>query len=113
MASSSLCGRDDIASEVGMRARDVRAISFCEVTIIGLFGLVLAVLHNFIVAFGLAAAYAALILTRPRMIRVFRRLNGEPDWSGYFDNGGRSRGGPSTLRAPGGSASSPRPVERR
>jgi len=24
------------------------------------------------------------VLTRPRMLRVYRRLRGEPDWGGYF-----------------------------
>jgi hypothetical protein len=91
-----------------MRARDVRAIAFCVVTVAVLFAALIVLLHVYLVALALTGAYAAWLLTRPRMIRVFRRLRGDPDWSGYFDNGGGSR-----PRAPGRSASSPRPVERR
>jgi hypothetical protein len=92
-----------------MRARDVRAISFCAVT-----GVVLAagsgfLLHSPIAALALTAAWEAFVLTRPRMLRVFRRLRGDPDWSGYFDNSGTRltpRPGPGTT-PPG-----PHPAER-
>ena len=92
-----------------MRARDVRAITFCVVTTAALFGATLVLLHMVLVSVALTAAYVAWLLTRPRMVRVMRRLRGEPDWSGYFDNEGtrlRPRSGPGT--APG----SPRPIER-
>jgi hypothetical protein len=92
-----------------MRPRDVRAISFCAVTIAGLFALLLAGTHNYLVALGASVAYAALVLTRPRMIRVFRRLRGEPDWSGYFDNGERK----AASREPAAPAANPRPAARR
>jgi hypothetical protein len=91
-----------------MRARDVRAIGFCAVTIPGLWILSMALTHSLVVSLALAAGYGAFVLTRPRMLRVFRRLRGEPDWSGYFDNGGRTSGrGPAAPRA------GPRPIERR
>jgi hypothetical protein len=96
-----------------MRARDVRAIGFCSVTIVGLFALVFALTHNYLAALGLTAAYAALVLTRPRMQRVFRRLRGAPDWSGYFDNGGDVRGGDVRRRGPATPPAHPRPAERR
>jgi hypothetical protein len=67
-----------------MRPRDVRAIAFCAVTIVALAALSFAVSQDYVVAAGLATAYAAFILTRPRMLRVYRRLRGEPDWGGYF-----------------------------
>jgi hypothetical protein len=73
-----------------MRARDVRAISFCAVTTAGLFAAALVLLDSMIAAVGLTLAYAAFVLSRPRMIRVFHRLRGDPDWSVYFDNGGPS-----------------------
>ncbi len=68
----------------GMRPRDARALTFCAVTILGLAALSFAFSQSYAVALGLAAAYAAFILTRPRMFRVYRRLRGEPDWGGYF-----------------------------
>ncbi len=92
-----------------MRARDVRAISFWLISTVVLFGGTLVLLRNMIVSLGLSVAYDAWLLTRPRMQRVFRRLRGEPDWSGYYDNSGtRLRPPPAPGTAPG----SPRPVER-
>ena len=96
-----------------MRARDVRAIGFCAVTIIGLFAAVLAVTRSVVVALGLTCAYASWLLTRARMIRVIRRLRGDPDWSGYFENGGPVGGARLKPRAPAGSAANPRPAEPR
>ena len=69
-----------------MRARDLRAIVFCAVTTLAVFFLVLILSRNFIAAIAATAAWAALVLTRPRMQRVIRRLQGKPDWSGYFKN---------------------------
>jgi hypothetical protein len=69
-----------------MRARDARAIAFCIVTTVAVFGVVLALSRNYIAAVAATAAWAALVLTRPRMQRVIRRLRGGPDWSGYFKN---------------------------
>jgi len=92
-----------------MRARDVRAIGFCVATTVVLLAGLLVLLHSLAVALGLTVAYAAFLLTRPRMIRVMRRLNGEPDWGGYFDNGGRDP----RFREPGRPASPPRQAGRR
>ena len=92
-----------------MRARDVHAIWFCVISMLVLLVGSLLLAHNLIISLALTAAYGVLVLTRPRMVRVMRRLKGEPDWSGYFDNEGtrlKPRSGPGT--APG----SPRPIER-
>ena len=67
-----------------MRPRDVRALAFCAVTILALAAVSFALTQSYLVALGLTGAYAAFVLTRPRMQRVFRRLRGEPDWGGYF-----------------------------
>jgi len=67
-----------------MRPRDARALAFCAVTILGLAALSFALSQSYIVTLGLTGAYAAFVLTRPRMLRVYRRLRGEPDWGGYF-----------------------------
>jgi hypothetical protein len=101
--------------EVVMRARDIRAIGFCVITTTALFAVSLLLLHSYLAALGLTAAYAAWILTRPRMTRLLHRLRGDPDWSGYFDNGGHDGGRRDRLsrRAPGGPVSPPRPAERR
>jgi hypothetical protein len=102
--------RDDFASEDDMRARDVRAIAFCGVTtLVLLVGAMLAT-HSLLVSLALTAAYAAWLLSRPRMIRVYRRLRGDVDWSGYFDNDGS---GFSPRHEPGTARSGPRPAERR
>jgi len=72
--------------ETPMRARDVRAIAFCAVTTVAVLAVCFLATRNYLASVGLAAAYAAVILTRPRMLRVFRRMRGDPDWSGYFKN---------------------------
>lgn len=69
-----------------MRARDVRAILFCVVTTAALFAVAFVFTRNYVASLGLTGAWAAWVLTRPRMIRVMRRLRGDPDWSGYFRN---------------------------
>ncbi|WP_374469500.1 hypothetical protein [Phenylobacterium sp.] len=69
-----------------MRPRDVRAILFCAVTTLLLFVVSALIFHNWLVTLGLTGAWAAFVLTRPRMLRVMRRMRGEPDWSGYFRN---------------------------
>jgi hypothetical protein len=66
-------------------------------------------LHNLVVSVALTIAYAAWLLTRRRMLRVFRRLRGEPDWSAYYDETGERLKLPP---APGRAPSSPRPAER-
>jgi hypothetical protein len=92
-----------------MRARDVRAIAFCAVTILLVAGGAQVLVHDILATAALTLAYSALVLTRPRMLRVYRRLRGAPDWSAYFDNTGtRFKPPPAPGRAP----SSPRPAER-
>lgn len=91
-----------------MRPRDVRAIVFCGASTLALLSGSQLLLHNAIFSLALSAAYAAWMLTRPRMMRVYRRLRGDPDWSGYFDNeGGRLE----TRREPGTAAPPPHPAE--
>jgi hypothetical protein len=69
-----------------MRPRDARAIAFCVVTTLLLLVASFVLLRSFLISVAATGAYAALVLTRPRMIRVIRRLRGEPDWGGYFKN---------------------------
>jgi hypothetical protein len=69
-----------------MRARDVRAIAFCAITTAAVLAVGYLATRNYLASLGVAAAYAAIVLTRPRMLRVFRRLRGDPDWSGYYKN---------------------------
>lgn len=93
-----------------MRARDARALTFCGASMLVLLVGSLVLTGNLLVSLALTAAYGAFILTRPRMIRVWRRLRGEPDWSGYFDNDGTRT---NFKRAPGPAASPPGPAGRR
>ena len=93
-----------------MRARDVRAIAFCSITTVLLLAVTWVLLANPVVSLALTGGYAAWLLTRPRMQRVFSRLRGDPDWSGYFSNE------PVDIkpkRGPERAAPSPRPAERR
>jgi hypothetical protein len=72
-----------------MRARDARAILFWIATTLLLMLALQAVIHRWVLTGLAAAAYNAWLLSRPRMIRVFRRLRGER-WertSGYFIEG--------------------------
>jgi hypothetical protein len=69
-----------------MRSRDLRAILFWIATTLLLIVALQAVVHRWLVTGLAAAAYDAWLLSRPRMVRVFRRLRGER-WertSGYF-----------------------------
>ena len=72
-----------------MRRRDMHAIAFTGVSI----PLVLVCAawgsRSALVAFCLTAAYCVLLFTRPRMIRVGKRLlgRGSPyEYRGYFDD---------------------------
>ncbi len=70
-----------------IRGRDVRSLAFCVATILLVYALATAVFGDQTIAAPAAAAYAAFILTRPRMIRVYRRLRGERlERSGYYKN---------------------------
>jgi hypothetical protein len=69
-----------------MRPRDARAILLWIASTIGLVIALEAALHNWILTSITAAVYNAWLLSRPRMIRVFRRLRGErfERSGGYF-----------------------------
>ncbi len=69
-----------------LRRRDVRAIAFCVMTIAAVFGIGVVLLPGWVATAAVTGAYAAWLLTRPRMIRVMRRLRGDTgwDWSGYY-----------------------------
>ena len=72
-----------------MRPRDARAILFWIATTLLLILAMEAALHRWILTGLAAAAYNAWLLSRPRMIRLFRRLRGER-WertNGYFIEG--------------------------
>jgi hypothetical protein len=69
-----------------MRARDVRAIAFCVGTTVLLVVAAYLYLWDYLKTLLIGGAWAAFVCTRPRMLRVFRRLRGEPDWSGYYKN---------------------------
>jgi hypothetical protein len=69
-----------------MRARDIRAIAFCAITSLLLLVVSYLAFRSVFGSVALVGAYAAWLLTRPRMLRVIRRLRGDPDWSGYFKN---------------------------
>ena len=76
-------------SEPVMRARDARAILFWIASTLILIGALEAVVHRWMLTGLIAALYSAWLLSRPRMIRLFRRLRGER-WertSGYFIEG--------------------------
>ncbi len=69
-----------------MRLRDARAILFWIATTIVLVLALEAAFHHWVISLLAAAAYNAWLLSRPRMIRVFRRLRGErmERSGGYF-----------------------------
>ena len=69
-----------------MRLRDARAILFWIATSIALFLVMEAAFHRWVLALLATAAYNAWLLSRPRMVRVFRRLRGErlERSGGYF-----------------------------
>ena len=71
-----------------LRPRDIRAITFCAVTIFAVFLVTAMLLPSLLGALAITIAYALFILTRPRMIRVMRRIRGvdEGNWSGYYRN---------------------------
>jgi len=72
-----------------MRPRDARAVLFWIATTLVLIVALQAVVHRWVLTGIAACAYNAWLLSRPRMIRVFRRLRGER-WersSGYFIEG--------------------------
>ena len=60
-----------------MRPRDARAILFWIATSIVLFLALEMAFHRWLLCLFAVAAYNAWLLSRPRMVRVFRRLRGE------------------------------------
>jgi len=60
-----------------MRLRDVRAIMFCVATTAAIAAATIVLLRDWTLVALLTAAWLALILTRPRMVRVLRRLGGQ------------------------------------
>jgi hypothetical protein len=60
-----------------MRPRDARAILFWIATSIVLFLALEMAVHRWLLCLFAVAAYNAWLLSRPRMVRVFRRLRGE------------------------------------
>jgi hypothetical protein len=70
-----------------MRERDVRAIAFCVLSSAAVVVVAQALLRHWLPVLALVSAYEAWLLTRPRMIRVMRRLRGERvEWSSYFED---------------------------
>jgi hypothetical protein len=70
-----------------VRARDLRALSFCLISIPLLYAIAEAWSGDRLMSAAITAAYAAIILSRPRMIRVYRRLSGERiERSSYYKN---------------------------
>jgi uncharacterized protein (DUF58 family) len=60
-----------------MRPRDTRAVLFWIATTIALVLALQAAFHAWLLTAIGAAAYNAWLLSRPRMVRVLRRLRGE------------------------------------
>ncbi len=70
-----------------MRARDKRAVAFCVTSTAVLLAIAELALRNWLAASALAAAYAVWLMTRPRMVRVMRRMRGETvEKSSYYEN---------------------------
>ena len=67
-----------------MRPRDARAILFVVTTSLVVLVLSLVLLRSYLGSVAILGAWLAIVMTRPRMLRVMRRLRGEPDWSGYY-----------------------------
>jgi hypothetical protein len=71
-----------------MRERDIQALAFCAVSTAALLAFLLLATRNLLTACALTAAYDAWLLTRPRMIRVFRRMRGEKlERGSYYKDG--------------------------
>ena len=69
-----------------MRPRDARALLFWIASTVALILALQLGAHNWMLTAIAAAAYNAWLLSRPRMIRVFRRLRGErvEQFGSYF-----------------------------
>ncbi|HTK33859.1 MAG TPA: hypothetical protein VL358_01060 [Caulobacteraceae bacterium] len=70
-----------------IKARDMRAIAFCIATIALVMAAAFQLFGSWLPTGASTAAYAVWILTRARMIRVYRRLGGESvERSSYYRN---------------------------
>ena len=70
-----------------IRARDARALAFCMLTIPLVYFAASRLLDGGLATAATTGAYACLVLTRPRMIRVYRRLAGQRlERSSYYRN---------------------------
>jgi hypothetical protein len=70
-----------------LRARDVRAIVFCIATIALVAVVASRSLDTWPPAAALTSAYAIWLVTRPRMLRIVRRLGGQRiERSRYYIN---------------------------
>jgi hypothetical protein len=70
-----------------IKPRDARALAFCAVTIALVYLAVSRFFHNELASVAATGAYGCFILTRPRMIRVYRRLTGQRvERSSYYRN---------------------------
>lgn len=70
-----------------IRPRDARALAFCIVSVPLACLLLNWLTDGVLVTVAGTGAYACLILTRPRMIRVYRRLAGQRlERSSYYRN---------------------------
>jgi uncharacterized protein (DUF58 family) len=73
--------------EPRLRARDLRAIAFLLVSTLAVLVVAGLVMKHLVAALAVTAAYAVWIATRPRMIRVGRRLRGERvEHISYYSN---------------------------
>lgn len=70
-----------------MRARDARAIGFCLLSASAVAMLANLVLENWVAASALGLACLVWLGTRPRMLRVMRRLRGQTvERISYYEN---------------------------
>jgi hypothetical protein len=70
-----------------MRARDVRAIGFWIASSVALLIVAIVLLGVGPATLAFVAAYNVWLLTRPRMVRVLRRLRGQSlERIGYYED---------------------------
>ncbi|MDG2520290.1 hypothetical protein P7B02_01960 [Caulobacter segnis] len=73
--------------EPRLRARDLRAIAFLLLSTLAVLAASWSVMSNLAAALVVTAAYAVWLATRPRMLRVARRLRGERvEHISYYSN---------------------------
>ncbi len=71
-----------------LRPRDIRGIAFCAVIIPAVYITAAMTLHNQLYAFALTVLASVWLLSRPRMLRMYRRLRGESasGWGNYYQD---------------------------